>query len=293
MRLLPVVFLLPAALAGQTLAPRPVLATRTGSFQDPALTESSGVARSRTMPGVLFTINDSGNNPAVFAFDSSGRALGAWRVPGIANRDWEALSIGPCPGGSCLYIADTGDNLERRPVVVIYRLREPATLARFTDTTDTTPPELDSALVRYPDHPHDVEALWAGDDGGISLVTKGRRDGIRLFHLPPDAFGAGVPVTAGLLQLLPLVPDQRLGRWVTDAARAPNGRRVAIRTYTELYLYPLFPAGGLGTPRVCNLAGLEPQGEGVEWLDDHRLVLTSERAFNLRGGPIHLVQCDA
>jgi hypothetical protein len=293
MRLLSVVLLLPASLAGQTLAPRPVVATLTGSFQDPALTESSGAARSRILPGVLFTINDSGHDPVVFAFDTTGRALGSWRVPGVANRDWEALSVGPCPAGSCLYLADTGDNLERRPAVTIYRLREPATFARFGGTSDTTPLELDSALVRYPEHPNDVEALWAGDDGSLSLVTKGRRDGVRLFHVPVAAFGAGAAVTAELQQVLPMVPDQRLGRWVTDAARAPDGRRVAIRTYTELYLYPLFPSGGLGTPRVCNLAGLEPQGEGVEWLDDHRLLLTSERSFSRRGGPIHVVQCDA
>ena len=45
MRLLLAALLLPAALGAQTLAPRPVLADRTGSFQDPALTESSGVIR--------------------------------------------------------------------------------------------------------------------------------------------------------------------------------------------------------------------------------------------------------
>lgn len=285
--------LLPAALTGQMLAPRPVLATRTGAFQDPAITESSGVARSRALPGVLFTINDSGNDPTVFAFDSSGRPIGAWQVPGTTNRDWEAISIGACPAGSCLYLGDTGDNQERRAAVVIYRVREPAARDRFQGGTDPDPLDLDSVLVRYPDGPHDVEALWADDAGALSLVTKGRRGGIRLFRVPAAGFGTGLPVEAHLVQQLPIEPDQRVGRWVTDAARSPDGRRVAIRTYTELYLFPLEAGGRLGSPVACNVAGLEPQGEGVEWLDDRRLVLTSERGVRLPAGPIHVVRCDA
>jgi hypothetical protein len=211
----------------------------------------------------------------------------------VGNRDWEAMSIGPCPVGSCLYLGDTGDNQEQRPAAVIYRMREPASFGRFRGAADATPLDLDSAIVQYPDGPHDVEAFWVGDDGSLTLVSKGRSGGIRVFRLPASGFGTGSPVTAQLLQVLPVKPDQRFGRWVTDAARSPDGSRVALRTYTELYLYPLLPAGRLGTPVVCNVAGLEPQGEGIEWLDDHRLVLTSEKGNRPGAGPIHVVRCDA
>ncbi len=284
---------LPAALPAQALAPRPVQAERTGAFQDPRLSESSGVAASARFPHVLYTINDSGNDPVLFATDSSGRPLGAWRVPGVANRDWEALTLGPCPAGRCLVIGDTGDNAERRPWVVLYRFPEPVSFMRFRGAADPAPPGLDSAVVRYPDHPHDVEALWLDDDGSVLLVTKGRRDGVRLFRVPASAFGAPAGVTATLLQLLPITPERTLGRWVTDAARAPDGRRVAIRTYTEIYLFPQLPAGRLGTPVVCNVAGLETQGEGITWLDDRRMLLTSERSGRGPGsGALHVVTCD-
>jgi len=290
MRLPFLLVLVPAVLPAQSLAPRPVDAVRTGTFQDPSLRESSGVIRSRAIPGVLFTINDSGNPSEVFATDTAGRAIGRWRVPGVGNRDWEAVSIGPCPSGSCLYLGDTGDNVERHPAATIYRLREPTRLDRFRGAPDATPLDLDSIIVRYPDGPHDVEAMWIDGNGAVFLVSKGRSGGVRLYRVLPGT-SRREPSRTEMLQVLPIVPNQAMGRWVTDAALSPNRRVVAIRTYTELYLFPLLPAGRLGTPTICNVAGLEPQGEGVEWLDDRRLILTSEAPFGTPAGPLHVVRC--
>jgi len=290
MRLLLLLTLVPAFLPAQSLAPLPVDAVRTGTFQDPDLRESSGVARSRILPGVLFTINDSGNPPILFATDSAGRSLGRWTVPGVRNQDWEAVAVGPCRTGSCLYVADTGDNQERRPTVTIYRMREPARLERFRGAEDPTPLDLDSIVFRYPDGPHDTEAMWIDQSGAVLLVSKGRGGSVRLYRVRPEG-SREEPRVAELLQVLPLVPSQRLGRWVTDAALSPDGHRVAIRTYTELYLFPVIAPGRLGTPRSCNLAGLEAQGEGVEWLDDRRLVLTGEAPPGTPAGPLHVVRC--
>lgn len=279
-----------AAASGQTLAPRPAQATLTGHFQDPDLRESSGIALSRAHLRVLFVINDSGNPPEIFATDSSGRPLGRWKLPLAHNRDWEALSIGPCPSGSCFYIGDIGDNAERRTAVVIYRVPVPGDLQVFQGAP-ATHLDLDSALVRYPDGAHDAEALWIGDEGDPFIITKGRTGGVWLFRVPANAFGSGLVTTAASVQALQVKADRHIGRWITDAARSPDGRRVAVRTYSELYLYPLTPNGGLGTPTACNLAGLEPQGEGVAWLDDRRLILASEAPPGVSAGPIHIVTC--
>ena len=280
--------------SAQSLPARPAESIQTGALQDPDLRESSGVARSHLIPRILFTINDSGNDPDIFATDSSGRAIGRWRVPGTTDRDWESIAIGACPAGSCIYVGDTGDNRERRTTVTIYRLREPDRLDRFRGAPDPTPLDLDTLQLRYPDGPHDTEAMWIDRDGALSLVTKGRTGGIVLFRVLPAAWNERDIVTATRVQLLPITPDQSLGRWVTDAALAPDGSRVAIRTYTELYLFPVLPAGRLGPPTTrCNLAGLEPQGEGVDWLDSTRMVLTSEAPLPTTPGPIHVIRCGA
>jgi hypothetical protein len=260
---------------------------------EPRLRESSGVARSTTLPGVLYTINDSGNDPIVFATDTSGRATGAWTVPGVANRDWETIAVGPCPDGSCMYLGDTGDNAEARPFVVVYRVAEPHSLARFTGGTDATPIRLDSLVLKYPDGSHDVEAMYLDNSGTLYLVSKGRTNGIALFRVPANAWlGSGV-VTAERWQELPIVPNRSAGIWVTDAARSPDGRHVAVRTYTTIYIFDVAPDGKLRVPANrtgCDVGGMEPQGEGIEWLDNRYLVLTSE-ASSLTAGTIYTVRC--
>jgi hypothetical protein len=286
MRLLVTALLVPELLAAQRLAARPVDAIRTGAFQDPDIRESSGIAPSRRFSRVLYTINDSDNDPI------SGRSLGRWVVPRVRNRDWEAIASAPSSGGSCLYLGDLGDNDERHPSVTTYRVGEPEHLELFRGAAvGDWSPDLDSLTFRYPDGPHDAEAMWVEATGMIFVVTKGRSGGIRLFRLSGADVGIGRVPTAELIQVLPIVPDRDIGRLVTDAASAPDGRRIAIRTYTELYLFPTLPLGKLGAPAVCNLAGLEPQGEGVAWLDDRRLVLTSEAAPGGGPAPNNVVRC--
>lgn len=209
------------SLAAQALAPRPAQAILTGVFQDPDLRESSGVVRATGQPGLLFTINDSGNPPEIFATDSSGRPIGRWVVPVIGNRDWEALSIGPCPTGSCFYIGDIGDNGEKQSRVVVYRIRIPP-LETFRGVPEKGPLSLDSAVVRYPDGAHDAEAMWVGDAGQLFIVTKGRVGGVKLYRVGPAAFGRREPSIAALVQTLPITPAPGLGRLVTDASRSPT-----------------------------------------------------------------------
>jgi len=262
-----------------------------GTLADASLRESSGVARSHRIPGVFFSINDSGNDPEIFALDSTGAALGRWPLPALNNRDWEAIASGPCPAGRCLFIGDLGDNLETRKYVTIYRVTEPETLAAFREKSAVKVAGVDSLRFRYPGGPRDVEALWIDAAGTPYVVSKGRSGPITLYRVSPH-FGAKKVQLAERAQVLPITPQPALGQWVTDAALSPDGHRVAIRTYTMLYIFVRSPDGRLERPTRCGLAGLEPQGEGVDWLDDGRLFLTSEASAG-KPAPVHVVRCDA
>ena len=138
----------PVALAGPECSP-----LRTGIRLPDALDESSGAAVSMVQPGVVWTHNDDGST--LYAVDSTGALLGSARVrPRL--RDWEDVAVARCGAhGTCLYLADTGDNAERRPGghIRLLRAAEPR-----LPLSDGLAPEV--FPLRLPDGPRDVEALF-------------------------------------------------------------------------------------------------------------------------------------
>lgn len=272
----------------------PTLAERTGTLRSPPINESSGVAASRRFPGVLWTHNDSGDGPMLYATDLTGEDLGRYLVPGAKNTDWEDIALAPCLTlpRDCLYVADTGDNDEHRRTVTLYAVPEPLSrpLPAGNDESARVTTRPGTLTLRYPDRAHDVEAMWVNPDGSIELVSKGM-SGPMLRYLVPRAAWDRDTATALLVDTLPVVPQRALGRLVTGGAIAPDGTRVVIRTYTELFYFRRLDDRRLtpeGSP--CWLGTLEPQGEGVTFLDDTTLVLTSEGVLG-QAGPIHRVQC--
>src|SRR5688572_16428838 len=117
-----------------------------------SLPEASGITLSRRTPQRLWSHNDSGE-PMLFALDSAGGVTHQVRTPGAMVDDWEDITAGPCPGGSCLFIGDIGDNNRARPNITVYRLPEPA-------AQDMSAARVDRLVASYPDRPHDAEALF-------------------------------------------------------------------------------------------------------------------------------------
>lgn len=271
--------------------PRPTWSREPVPLKDRRVPESSGVVVSRRQPGILWTFNDSGNPAEIFATDTAGTALGRWRVIGARNRDWEAMTLGPgpCPGGTCLYIGDIGDNSAAYPTVRIYRLAEPVAGAGRNDSFAVN----GILTLRYPDGPHDAESLFADGSGDLYIITKPRVARPEVFRIPAAAWRQHDTVVAQLTDSLAIDPRTGVETWVTDAATSPDGKTVAVRTYAYLYLYHLTPDGHLqpaSTTPICDLTGLGPQGEGIGWLDGHTFVLTSER-FLLFPASVAVVRC--
>jgi hypothetical protein len=273
----------PGAIGGP--APRCTPPTRTGTTGK-GLEEASGLAASRRHRGVLWTLEDSGNPADVVAIDSTGRPLGRVRVAGARNQDWEAIALGPCPAGECLYLADTGDNRLRRREAVVYRIPEPA-------PGDTVSAAAERFPLRYPHGPRDVEAIFLLPDGALYLVSKGRRHPVELFRYSPPLRSGEVVVVEELQRLsdtgVPL-PFQ-----VTGAASTPDGRWVAVRTYGAVQLYrpdgsgrltPALPPPGIDLDPLA-----EPQGEGVDIRSDGVIFLISEAGPAGVPGTVGRLQC--
>lgn len=275
-----------------------------GAFAARPITEASAAVRSFSHADVYWTLNDSGNDERLFAFDSSGRDLGAVRVSGARNRDWEAMATGPCEAGRCLYIGDVGDNLARRGAVVIWRIAEPAPPGAGM-RADSEPAV--AIAIQYPDGPRDVEAMWVDADTVVWLATKRTmRDEQQrwrpslVYRVPATAWHTANPsptdtMLAELVDSLPIVPRSER-TLVTDAGLSnPFGdpsldSLLAVRAYGEVLVLQVGRTSGRPRSLVgrCDLEGLrEKQGEGVTWLPDGRLLLTSEK----RAAPLRAVRC--
>lgn len=298
MRPWPVLLLL-VALPGPLQAPAWVVVApravhRSGTLA-PGMAEASGAAVSRRNPGIVWTINDSGNPAELIATDTLGRMRGRITLEGASNTDWEEVALGGCGERQCVYIADAGDNAETRPSVELYRLEEPvvgtASGVPFARRTG----EFERLRFRYPDGPHDVEAMAVLANGDVVLVTKGRSHGVLEFRLPAVAWTAGGVAVAERIDSLPIAASSATGSLVTGMAISPDRRHAVVRSYRELFLFTIDPAGRMrpeGRPTACDILGLEPQGEGVDFLDDRRLVLTSERGL-FASGSVYVVECPA
>ncbi len=263
------------------------------------LLESSGVAVSRTHPGVLWTHNDAGHDPVVFAMNLSGQILGAFSVQGADSRDWEDISLGRCPDvwsseSDCLYIGDIGDNQRRRSVYTIYIIPEPNPTSAEPAATITVA-EVRRVDFVYPDERHDAEAMAVSPEGNVTIVTKGRNGRTQVFvihrALVEQAIRQDRAVTPESQGTLPIDPVPPIGKVVTGAAFSPSGRILAVRTYTEIYLYTVGEDSKLLPPAVpCFVGIIEPGGEAVDFLDEETLVLTSEWSRGQQG-TIYRVRC--
>lgn len=250
------------------------------------LDEASGVTWSRRHAGILWVHNDSEGTPSLYAIDTAGALRAEIDLPGAGTQsDWEAISLGPCPAGDCLYIGDIGDNLHDRDDRAILRVPEP-------DPAPGTAGPVERFPFRYPGGPQDAEALFVLPDTSVFIISKGRNGPITVYRYPPP-FRAGERVllepvqqlSDGLVQL----PDL-----VTGAAALPDGRHVLIRTYTHLQLYrfeddvltPLWPGTGVDLAPLA-----EPQGEGVTVLPDGTVYLVSETGPERQPPPLSRLRC--
>lgn len=98
-------------------------------LNDDRITESSGMAASRRLPGFLWLHNDSGDRPRLFLVAPDGSTRAVLSVSGATAVDWEDMCSFEVNGDPWLLVADVGDNaLNRgttRPPSRLYLFREP------------------------------------------------------------------------------------------------------------------------------------------------------------------------
>lgn len=161
--------------------------TSLGKLANPAITESSGVTCSLRDPDILWTHNDSGDFPRLFAFDKQGRTRGVIRLTIPFAIDFEGMTAVVRHGQPYLVVADIGDNLKRRPYCSVYLIHEPK-LTELDAAGEERMVRIEQAIhFRYADGPRDCEGVaFHPRLGALLFVTKERGAGA-LYKLPIPA----------------------------------------------------------------------------------------------------------
>lgn len=250
------------------------------------LSELSGLAASARHPGVYWGHNDSGHAPELVALQADGtvrarlRLRGPWRP-----RDLEDVGLGPCgpdaAAGSCLYVADTGNNFRLRAVLAVLRVREPEVLADA---------DVDAEPLRFrlAEGRRDVEALLVHPrTGELGLVTK---EGGRLGTLLVLE-GLG-PVREGVARPVRVLDVP--GRLATAASVHPSGERALLRSYEAAWELRAPGARSLAqllaAPLVEVPSARQRQAEAVAYTTDGQGYLLGSE---FTGEPLMWVPCDA
>jgi hypothetical protein len=236
---------------------------RTGTVQNAAVNEASGIAASRLNPNVLWVHDDSGNPAQVYPMTAAGDNLGTYTIAGATNLDWEDISVGPGPveGSQYLYIGDIGDNNAIRSSISVYRVPEP--IVSDTQMAITTSLSgADKLTFVYPDGPRDAESLFVDPlTKDIYIISKREN--------PHHVYRAAYPQATTGFTTLDLVSTFNDPNWLTAADISVTGNEIIARATGSasgrMFIRP--PGGSIAdafdaAPITIPLVS-EPQGEAI------------------------------
>lgn len=212
------------------------------SLWDDRITESSGLARSTFARPLIWTHNDSGDSPRVFAIRKDGNTRAVLSLGGAAHVDYEDISTGP---RHTIWVGDIGDNGWDRDHITVYRFKEPKRIS--SGEVDTV-----AYRFRYEDGPRDAEALMVRPRTGRLFVISKVEGGGAIYRAPRDLSTSSV----NMLRRVASAPAS-----VTGGTFAPDGRSHVLVTYTRTYAYASIGGSAKSeTSKVNN----SRQGESVE-----------------------------
>jgi hypothetical protein len=217
-------------------------------IKDARITESSGLAVDPA-GNIYWTVNDSGDRGVAYGLGLNGKVQGTLNFR-AQPFDVEAVAV----HADQLYIADIGDNNDRRSFVRVFFFQNP----RANGLTVT----YHAYDFRYPDGSHNAETLLVNKSGRLFLVTKDKDAAV--YAAPKEPKRSSI----NKLKRVGAVPSG-----VTDGTFLPDGDRIALLTYSTVYVL------NASTYEVLASAPIpaQPQAESLTVsLDQKSLLVGSE-----------------
>jgi hypothetical protein len=238
-----------------------------------SLDESSGLA---SHDGFFWTINDSGNSNVIFKVSSSGTIVHEVEISNAKNIDWESLA----QDESFLYVADTGNNLNRRSSFTIYKVPWTSLVNDKAEAELLTFNYGDYESGRMTSHNFDAEAI-AINGNEVWLFSKNRGDRRTRLYKFPKLAGHYSPDPVRSLPVNSLVTGADINS-ANDTLFLLSVRRSSSGLENLFWEIPIISVGVDWDNRVMTQIAPEDQWEALVYDEyDNEIYFTHEE--NQRG----------
>jgi len=237
------------------------------------LDENSGMVVGRD--STVWMINDSGGADKIYQINFKGKYVKQLEVKNAKNKDWEELAR-DIDGN--VYIADTGNNANKRKDLVIYKIPNP-------DKEKGDKIEAERIEFNFPEQKKfppkkknlhfDTEAIFYAKDS-LYLITKNRShpfSGEALIYRIPAKKGNYKATYLG--EFIPCTDFSTCK--ITAADISPDGKTIALLGYGRLWLFTNFKLANFfeGELKAIDL-GIRTQLESISFLNNNTLLLSDE-----------------
>ncbi|MBT8183926.1 MAG: hypothetical protein KJN76_03730 [Eudoraea sp.] len=239
------------------------------------LNENSGIVSLEE--NKIWVIEDNGNPDELFEVNFEGELLKEFKVTNAKNKDWEDLTK---DDKGNLYIADIGNNANKRKNLVIYKVPDPTKEKGdkiAAEKIEFSYPNQKDFPPKAKDFKFDAEALFYMS-GNLYLITKNRarpfKGDAQIYRLParPGKYKAHLIGTLNLCQEAALCS-------VTSAAISPDGRKIVLLGYGRIWIITDFEGDNFMAGKITTINhGATTQLEAVCFKNDSTLLLSDERS---------------
>lgn len=245
-------------------------------FSMPKKIKESSAVEVTEKSDLIWTVEDSGNAPQLFALDIKGELVHTVTIMDAQNNDWEDLTSDKQGN---LYIGDFGNNKNERKDLSIYKIsasdlnKKEASVAEkisfFFPEQTLFPPKKSERF-------YDVESFFLFE-GHFYLFTKNRSskfDGTTLLYQVPNKSGNH---PAKLISSFKTC-DNFNHCAVTSADISPDGKKVALLSSDKVWIFTDFNSNNFlsGKVKQIDLKSFT-QKEGICFVGNEKLYITDEK----------------
>lgn len=248
------------------------------------LKESSGVLMK---DGLIWSHNDSQNEPVLYGFDESGTMKSAVYVH-AKNIDWEDVTSDE---EGNIYIGDFGNQANNRRDLRVLKISDPAQNPdKLAD-----PKVIDFSYSDQKFFPPSNKKQWQYDmeamvyfEGFLYLFTKNRTepfDGYTKMYRLSIMPGNHV---AELIDSVYLGPEPMISSWVTAADISPDKKKLALLSQDKMWIFSCFKEDHFFQGKKTEIAfPSNTQKEAICFINNNDVYITDELFHGILGGKLY------